>query len=198
MKQLHRPDLFSWSAFDEARNLDFNGFAWVRKTGNVLIDPMPMTPHDFRHLESLGGASLIVVTNSDHTRHAEYLARELGAQLYGPVGEKGAFSADSWIEDAQQIVPGLIAIQMNGSKTPGELALLLEETTLITGDLIRGHCGGKLNLLPDEKLRDKEAALDSVRRLLDFTKIDAVLVGDGWPIFYGGHARLGELVDQGG
>ncbi|MCB0221177.1 MAG: MBL fold metallo-hydrolase, partial [Chrysiogenetes bacterium] len=46
MKQLHRPDLFAWLAFDEARNLDFNGFAWVRKEGNVLIDPMPMSAHD--------------------------------------------------------------------------------------------------------------------------------------------------------
>jgi hypothetical protein len=30
---------------------------------------------------------------------------------------------------------------MAGSKTPGELALILEKTTLITGDLVRGHMG---------------------------------------------------------
>ena len=30
MKALHRPDLFSWSQFDEARNLDFHSVAWIR------------------------------------------------------------------------------------------------------------------------------------------------------------------------
>lgn len=198
MKQLHRPDLFAWSAFDEARNLDFNGFAWARKDGNVLIDPMPMSAHDLEHLRSLGGAALIVVTNSDHTRLAHELQGVFGAKLLGPVAEKGAFAADRWIADGEEIVPGLVALEMQGSKTPGELALLLEETTLITGDLIRGHRGGALNLLPDEKLSDKEAAIESVRRILENDAIDAVLVGDGWPIFYDGHAKLGELVDQGG
>lgn len=198
MKRLHRPDLFAWSAFDEARNLDFNGFAWVRKSGNVLIDPMPMSQHDLEHLKSLGDARLIVVTNSDHIRVAHELQGVFNAELCGPVGEKGAFKADRWIADEEEIVPGLTALEMHGSKTPGELALLLEDTTLITGDLIRGHCGGSLNLLPDEKLTDKNAALESVRRILDYDTIDAVLVGDGWPIFYDGHAKLGELVDHGG
>ena len=31
MKLLHRPDLFSWSAFDEGKNVDFNGTLWVRE-----------------------------------------------------------------------------------------------------------------------------------------------------------------------
>ena len=30
MKALHRPDLFGWSQFDEARNLDFHGVALIR------------------------------------------------------------------------------------------------------------------------------------------------------------------------
>ncbi|MEC7540591.1 MAG: MBL fold metallo-hydrolase, partial [SAR324 cluster bacterium] len=46
MKQLHRKDLFSWSVFNEERNIDFHGILWVRENGNVLIDPMPMSVHD--------------------------------------------------------------------------------------------------------------------------------------------------------
>ena len=71
MKPLHRPDLFGWSRFDESRNLDFCSVAWVRPGGNVLIDPLPMSEHDLAHLEGLGGAALIVITNSDHTRGAQ-------------------------------------------------------------------------------------------------------------------------------
>ena len=30
-------------------------------------------------------------------------------------------------------------LALHGSKTPGELALVLEDTILVTGDLVRGH-----------------------------------------------------------
>ena len=70
MKRLHRDDLFGWSVFDESRNIDFHGLAWVRGDGNVIVDPVPMSAHDEAHLGELGGAATIVVTNSDHTRDA--------------------------------------------------------------------------------------------------------------------------------
>jgi hypothetical protein len=88
-----------------------------------------------------------------------------------------------------------VALELHGSKTPGELAFLLEETTLVTGDLLRAHLGGRLHLLPDAKLKDPVRARASVRGLLaSWPRIDAVLVGDGWPVFRGGRAVLEELV----
>jgi uncharacterized Zn-binding protein involved in type VI secretion len=98
------------------------------------------------------------------------------------------------LSDGDELVPGLCVIELHGSKTPGELALVLEGTTLITGDLVRGHALGRLNLLPDAKLGDRAAALASVRRLAALERIEAVLVGDGWPIARDGHARLNELL----
>jgi hypothetical protein len=83
---------------------------------------------------------------------------------------------------------------MHGSKTPGELALVLERTTLITGDLVRGHMGGKLNLLPDAKLTDRAQAIASVKRIVDeCPEIESVLVGDGWPTFHDGRRALTAL-----
>jgi len=70
MKQAHRQDLFVWSQFNEPRNLDFHSFVWVRPQGNVLIDPLPLSAHDKAHLQALGGAAHIVVTNSDHATHS--------------------------------------------------------------------------------------------------------------------------------
>lgn len=197
MKALHRPDLFGWSQFDEARNLDFHGVAWIRGNRNVLIDPMPMSSHDLAHLAALGGASLIVVTNSDHTRAAAELGARFGARLCGPAAEREAFpfSCDHWLDDGEELVPGLIVRTLDGSKTPGELALVLEDTTLIAGDLIRGHVAGRLNLLPDAKLRDRAAAQASIARVLrEHPRIDAVLVGDGWPVFRDALPRLQELL----
>ncbi len=196
MKLLHRPDLFGWSHFDESRNVDFCSVAWVRTGGNVLIDPLPMSEHDFAHLETLGGAALVVVTNSDHTRGAEIVAKRLGATLFGPRAERETFpiACERWLGDGDEPVAGLTVLEMEGSKTPGELALVLERTTLITGDLVRGHTGGRLNLLPDTKLRDRARAIASVGRIVrEHPEIETVLVGDGWPIFHGGLRALAAL-----
>lgn len=197
MKPLHRADLFGWSQFDEARNLDFHSVAWINRAGNVLIDPLAMTVHDEAHLVALGGAQTIVITNSDHTRAGAALAARFDATLCGPAGERGSFPlpCSRWLADGDEVVPGLRVRTLAGSKTPGELALVLEDTTLIAGDLLRGHVGGKLNLLPDAKLRDRSQAQTSIARLIsEHPQLDAVLVGDGWPVFRDGLSRLRELL----
>jgi hypothetical protein len=51
-------------------------------------------------------------------------------------------------------------------------------------------------LLPDGKLVDKSQAIASVRRLAQLSKIEAVLVGDGWQIFHDGHIYLQGLIDR--
>ena len=91
MKYLHRPDLRSWSTFDESRGIDFNAIAWIREQGNVLIDPLPMTEWDIGQLTEFGGAAQIVVTNSDHVRSSARLAEHFGAALKGPAAERDHF-----------------------------------------------------------------------------------------------------------
>ena len=198
MKRLHRPDLYGWSVFDESRNIDFHGLLWARPDGNVLIDPMPMSAHDAAHLASLGAVAHVVVTNSDHTRDAMRHVERDGATLWGPAGEREGFPlpCDRWLGDGDTIVPGLVAHVVEGSKTPGELALVLEGRTLVTGDLIRAHEGGRLCILPDAKLTDRAAAVASVRRLAALSDIEAVLPGDGWPVFRHGGEALAELAES--
>lgn len=198
MKQLHRKDLFCWSEFNPERNLDFHSVLWVRADGNVLIDPLPLSAHDQNHLRQLGGAKFIVVTNSDHCRDAFHIAKVTGASIYGPAREQDSFPivCGHWLHDKEEIVPELVAYQLNGSKTPGELALVLEDSTLITGDLIRGHVGGALCLLPETKLSDAAQAKQSVNRLANLPGIKTVLVGDGWPLFIRGGEALKALASS--
>lgn len=196
MKRLHRVDLYGWSVFDEARNIDFNSVLWVRDGDNVLIDPLPLSEHDAAHLEELGGASLIVVTNSDHARATADIAERTGARVAGPRAERESFpvKCDLWLGERDEPVPGLAVFELEGSKTPGELALVIDETTLVTGDLVRAHDAGRLTLLPEQKLSDAGRARESVRRLSERGHFDAVLVGDGWPVFRDGSGILRELV----
>jgi Metallo-beta-lactamase superfamily len=196
MKSLHRPDLYCWSVFDTERNVDFHSIAWIRPEGNIVIDPLPLSDHDEKHLQSLGGVQWIIVTNSDHLRASQEIATKTGAQIAAPHGEKDSFPipVQRWLKDGESIAPGLEVMELNGSKTPGELALVLEETTLITGDLVRAHQAGRLMLLPHAKLSDQSLAISSVQRLAALPKIEAVLVGDGWPVFQQGHTQLHRLL----
>ncbi len=195
MKRLHRSDLYGCSQFDEERNIDFHSVVWIRPAGNVIIDPLPLSDHDQNHLKNLGGAAWIVITNSDHIRAAAAVAQLTEAKVLGPQGESRTFAipCDRWLSEGDEVVPGLAVLEMQGSKTPGELALVLEHTTVITGDLIRAHAAGAVCLLPDAKLTDTVQALQSVERIVHLPNIEALLVGDGWPIFRDASAVLAEL-----
>ncbi len=198
MKLLHRPDLYAWSRFDEARNIDFNSYLWVRAAGNVVIDPLPLSAHERARLEQLGGVRHVVVTNSDHTRDARAMLEWSGATSYGPDAERATFpfACDVWVTDGRELVPGLVSLALRGSKTPGELSLLLEGTSLFTGDLVRAHSAAALDCLPDAKLADRRLAVASIRRLAALDGIRAVLPGDGWPVFRDGKLMLIELAER--
>ena len=162
----------------------------------MVIDPLPLSDHDEAHLRDLGGVAWIVITNSDHVRDSIRLAENTGAQLMGPSQEANDFPVECtrWLTDGDEVVPGMLALELDGSKTPGELALLLEGSTLITGDLIRAHEGGALCLLPEEKLSDKRKAIASLRRLTLLPELEALLPGDGWPVFRDATVLLQELL----
>jgi len=196
MKRLHRKDLYCWSIFSEDHHIDFHSLLWVRKEGNILIDPLPLSLHDETHLKELGPIASIIITNSDHVRESERIAERYGGEILGPDGERHDFPirCADWIGEGDEVVPGLRVFEMDGSKTPGELALLLEETTLISGDLIRCHEGGKLSILPDAKLSDKAKVFASLERLSKLPRLEAIFLGDGWPIFHNAKERLAALL----
>jgi hypothetical protein len=196
MKALHQPAFWGWSVFNPERNLDFHSVLWVRPEGNCAFDPLPLTEHDFAHLQSLGPLSHIFISNSDHMRAGELLAEQTGARLWGPLAEKATLNCQGWLDEGDEPLPGLQVFALAGSKTPGELAFLIEGQTLITGDLIRSHRAGQLCLLPDAKLSDKAAAQASVSRLADCLQLQAVLTGDGWPVFRDGLLVLKQMIAE--
>ena len=167
----------------------------VNPAGNVLIDPLPLNEHDENHLDSLGGAAHIIITNSDHVRDAARILLFTGAKSWGPLGEKEKFplDCDGWLQNGDKPISNIEVFCMEGSKTYGELAILIDENTLVTGDLIRANEGGKLSMLPEEKLQDKKLASNSIKRLAAIKSIEAVIPGDGWPVFNNGHDALTEL-----
>jgi glyoxylase-like metal-dependent hydrolase (beta-lactamase superfamily II) len=201
MKRLHRRDLFCWSVFNERLDIDFNSFAWLQEGGNVLVDPLPLSEHDRKHLRELGGVAWIVVTNSSHVRGAREIAAEFGCRIAGPWAEQAGFPipCDRWLKDGEEFLPGLRVLELEGSKTPGELALMLEETTFISGDLLRSHRAGELGLLrPEQGLKDAGRAVASLRRVLASERLQALLLADGWCVFRDGRKQLEEFLSSQG
>ncbi len=201
MKFLHRPDLFSWAAFDEPRNVDFNGHLWMAPSGGIAVDPMPLTEHDAAHIDALGGVRWILLTNADHVRAAAWMAERWGARIAAPAAERDlpdlqGLDVAHWMTPHEVLPCGIQCLPMEGSKTPGELAFLLPDgSAVICGDLVRGQRAGSLNLLPDAKLADRGAAVRSVARLAALPGLQAVLVGDGQSVFSEGAARLSALLE---
>jgi hypothetical protein len=198
MKRMPRTDLFSWSAFQTHLDIDFHSYAWIRPGGNVVIDPLPLSEHDIKHLQTLGGVQHVIVTNSGHARAARELAAQFEAELLGPAAEREAFPLPCarWLGDDDQPFPGMRVLSLQGSKTPGEVALLLEGKTLIVGDLVRSHRAGELSILkPEQGLKDRAAAVDSVARLAAL-RPDVLLVGDGFSVYRDAGARLAELHER--
>lgn len=198
MKKLHQDNLYCWSTFDESRNIDFHSFLWQRDAGNIVFDPQELSPHDAEHLQALGGVAIIIVSNSDHIRDAQNIAAISGAKIYGPAAEQAEFNllCDGWLTTGDNLSDDLEIFALNGSKTPGELAFVIENKTLLSADLIRAHAGGSLCLLPDAKLSDKNIAVASVKELVQNINVEAVLVCDGWPVFRDGQQILEELIQR--
>lgn len=201
VKSLHQPDLFAWSIFDCARNVDFNGTFWKRDEANVVIDPMPLSDHDEAHADTLGGIGWILLTNADHVRDAAAIAHRFGARIAAPEAERLDprildLDVDHWMVPGEILSCGIECIGLDGSKgLAGEMAFLLPGgDTLVCGDLIRGQRAGSLNLLPDPKLSDRKAAIASVQRLLDLPQLNAILVGDGQSVFRDATERLRDML----
>ena len=200
MKRLHRPDLFAWSIYDEGQQVDFNGLLWKREGGNVVVDPVPLADHDWKHLVELGGAAWIVVTNSSHVRAAREVAARTGAALLGPAGERESFPVPCgrWLADGDEPVPGLVVRELHGSKTDGELALVSSRTPpWYWRPRARAPRRCAHAAAPREASRPARAleSLCRFRRL--HPRIEHVLVGDGWCAFRNGGVLLDELLPPG-
>lgn len=201
MKSTCLPDLYYASVYQADRRIDFNGFLWKRPEGNVLFDPMPLTPDQLEFVREQGGARWILVSSVEHLRAAPELSELLGAEIVAPESERTrlgelASVVSHWF-DGRDTLPGGLGAELavhwlGGGKSEAEPVFVIEPMrAAIFGDLVRSHESGRLRLLPDPKLSDRERAIADVRALgVDF---DAVLLGDGDCIFRDASAALRQL-----
>jgi uncharacterized cupin superfamily protein/glyoxylase-like metal-dependent hydrolase (beta-lactamase superfamily II) len=172
----------------------------MRDGGNVAVDPLPLSDDDVRAIEQLGGVQTIVITNRDHVRGARELrdrfhARIVTSQTEAPLLD---FAPDGTFKGGDEITPGVIAIPLQGAKTPGEVALFVPELrAAICGDALIGKPAGALSLMANEKLADPAALVRSLRELWAL-QLEALLLGDGMPVLRGADDVLGAFLEARG
>ena len=206
MKRTVLDGLHLWSAFQPDRGIDFNGFFWVRPAGgNVLIDPLPLDEAKNSFIRERGGARWIVVTNADHWRATDAARERFRAEVWAPAAERERLARDGrkadHAYDGTSALPlelreEVEALPLRGGKTECEMALYLKPIrALLFGDVVRSQASGRLTLLPDEKLSDKKAVLDSMRRAIPLP-FETILVGDGDCVFQDARETFFRMLDE--
>jgi len=182
------PGIWQWSWFSEEKQLDFNGLFLMLGEHRILVDPPAITPEDLAQIQRGGALDLILITNRDHEREAAALQRELGGQVWVPAADalQMTLKADKTYTDGELLPGGILAIQLEGQKSPGESALFIQQGKgiLIVGDALIGKPPGSVSMLPVEKYADAARAREGLKRLLTY-HFDALLVGDGAAILSG-------------
>jgi len=205
MKRTPLEGLYCWSAFQPDLGLDFNAFFWVRPDGgNVLIDPLGLGDAQSSFIRDRGGVRWILVTNADHWRAADAMRTAFRAEIYAPAPERARLERDGrrpdqWY-DATGGLPAVLreaitVLPIRGGKTPCEMAFFLKALrALVFGDIVRTQVSGRLTLLPDDKIPNKPAVLDSLRRAIPLP-FEAILVGDGDCVFHDARETFYKMLD---
>jgi len=126
----------------------------------------------------------VLLTNVHHERECDEFRKKFGARVWingkDSAGLEG--TADKTFTDGDELPCGLITVQIENQKSPGESAFFLKDRgILFVGDALIGKVPGKLNMLPQDKYRDLPLAKNELNKLLNF-EFEILLVGDGVPI----------------
>jgi uncharacterized cupin superfamily protein len=198
--RLRFPGAWMWSAWQPDRGMCFNSYLFETNAGTVAVDPLPLGDSELEWIASKGGVKTIVLTNRDHRRGAGQLRERFGARILAHETEAPLFDLppDGTFADGDEVFPGAFALALPHGKTPGEIALHLPGLrAAVIGDALIGAPAGRLSLLSDEKLENPKRLLLELRRLWGL-QLEALLLGDGQPIFEGADAILAHLLESRG
>jgi glyoxylase-like metal-dependent hydrolase (beta-lactamase superfamily II) len=175
--------VYTWSRYSDRLGYDLNGYYLSSDAGNLLVDPPGMTDDEADEIESLGEPQLLVITNHTHWRQTpDLLARWDVPVAAHEVEVPRLPRVDRTLSDGERLPGGWQVLFVPG-KSRGEIALYTGEDggILLVGDTLIGEPAGRVRLLPDEKIEDKAALLESLRRIAGL-ELEILLVGDGQSI----------------
>ncbi len=173
-----------WSVHSERLGYDLNGFAWRADGQTVVVDPPELIPAAESFFDKVGWPGLIVVTNRTHWRATDQLRERSGTTVAMSAvdADAGEGKVDR-ILTPDEVLPGGWRVLDMAGKTLGEIGLFREAGggVLLLGDSLIGDPPGRLRLLPDAKIDDRNLLLASLSRIAAL-QFDVLLLGDGKPV----------------
>lgn len=192
------PGIWTWSWLSPPHGYNFNGYLVCAPGGNLVIDPVELTPEDLTEL-ARHGVQRTLLSNRNHVRDANRVRSRTGARTAIHADDadyargQGA-EIDDELSVGERVGP-LVVVGVPG-KSPGEIAFHWPARRLLfVGDAVIGNPPATCALLRERVMDDPPLLRASVRRLLELD-FDALLVGDGEPILHGAKDRLRELVNS--
>ncbi len=196
MQKTSVSDIWTWKRWQPDRSMDFNSWFVKGDGANLVVDPLEPDSDDVKQIEELGGVDWVVVTNRDHERAAKTFVERFDAKVAASALDADELSVIVTQRlGADEAFHGWRVIELEGFKTPGEIALFSPaHRTAILGDALWGDPAGSLRFMPDAKLADPRRAVLSMRRVRAASP-ENVLVGDGVSIYECGREALGRCID---
>lgn len=161
------PGVVHWSVED--MRIDFRGDAYgvSLPEGQILIDPLPLTPDALRSLGRIGG---VCMTAGQHRRACWQYRRDLGVPVHAPEGATDLDEEpDAWFTDGQTLSGGLRAVSAPGCGTAHFVFVLdgrNEGRVLFSGDLVMRDAEGPFLLVPDYYVGDPVQVRASVLEIV--------------------------------
>jgi glyoxylase-like metal-dependent hydrolase (beta-lactamase superfamily II) len=192
-------NIHRWRMYSGEKGYFFNGWVIRLPEGDLIVDPPAVSGEAHAFLRTLRPIG-IFLTNWTHRR----FAGDVLAIAPAPVSihaldapKLEGLHADRFADASTHFSDRVTVIPTPG-KTLGELGLMIQDDgkrILLLGDTVIGHPAGEIGLLPDAKIEDKPAILETLRRLA-MMEFDHLLVGDGESLIEGGRAKLADLAEH--
>jgi len=197
------PRIYSWSTFDEERQLNFNGYFVIHNGESVIIDPPSLSDKGLRELKELVAINIstpvkaILLTNVHHERSCQELKKIFPISVYINEQDRDLLDikSDKTCKNGDRLFCGIRVVHMPDQKSPGESAFYIEDRKiLIVGDALIGRVQDEVNILPPDKFKDVDKAKAGLQVLrgLDF---ESLLVGDGHSILKDAKAKVEKFLD---
>lgn len=192
-------DIYSWSNFNEERDINFNGCLIVCGGKAIVVDPPPHSANEeiFLDKKLKLRPSLLIATNKHHLRDAQWWMEHYQIPLAMHESETNdyGFEVSRKLKDGDRIEARCRILHLPG-KTEGEIGIYVEEDggTLILGDALIGDPMGKVKLLPKEKIQDRERLEQSLQKLRTLS-FERLLIGDGEPLLAGAKEVVIKFLD---
>jgi hypothetical protein len=143
-----RPGLFFWQVYDPAVKTELCCCAFEAPEGLVFCDPVRLDGAALEELTRGRAPRAILLTNGNHERDAEALARRFRIEVWSRSGAGVEGAARRIFEDGEVLFGGVEAVAIEGFG-PGETAFWFEGVLMVGDALIHAPPYG-FSVLPDK------------------------------------------------